>query len=53
MEANVFKATQQGAARVWCGCQLGVLDVGHIGAPWRIRLNRPRVAAIRPYVTVL
>ena len=25
----------------------------HIGATWRIRLNRPSVAAIRPYVKLL
>jgi len=25
----------------------------HIGATWRIRLNRPCVAAIRPYVKLL
>ena len=29
------------------------LHVGHIGATWRIRLNRPRLAEMRPYVTVL
>ena len=25
----------------------------HIGATWRIRLNRPCVAAMRPYVKLL
>jgi len=25
----------------------------HIGATWRIRLNRPRAAAMRPYVKLL
>jgi len=25
----------------------------HIGTTWRIRLNRPRAAAMRPYVKLL
>ena len=29
------------------------LDVVHIGATWRIRLNRPHVAVMRPYVKLL
>jgi len=31
----------------------GVLDGVHIGATWRIRLNRPRAAAMQPYVKLL
>jgi len=30
-----------------------VLDGVHIGATWRIRLNRPCAAAMRPYVKLL
>ena len=30
-----------------------VLDEGHIGATRQIRLNRPRAAAMRPYVGLL
>jgi len=26
---------------------------GHIGATWRMRLNRPSAAAMRPYVKIL
>jgi len=34
-------------------CQWGSLDGVHIGATWRIRLNRPCAAAIWPYVKLL
>jgi len=50
---DTLKATQQGAAPVRCGCRLGVLDGVHIGATWRIRLNRPCAAAMRPVVRLL
>jgi len=30
-----------------------LLDGVHTGATWRIRLNRPCAAAIRPYVRLL
>jgi len=33
-----------------CQCALAR---GHIGATWRIRLNRPSSAAMRPYVRLL
>jgi len=39
-----------GGAPVRCGRRLAVLDGMHIHATWRIRLNRPCAAAMRPYV---
>ena len=39
---------------VRCGMPIGLLLTGmHIGAAWRIRLNRPCAAAMRSYVTLL
>ena len=37
----------------WVGLRKRVLDGVHIGATWEIQLNRPCVAAMRPYVKLL
>ena len=50
---DILKAIQQGVAPIWCGCQWGCTRCGHIGATCRIRLNRPCVAAMQPYVKLL
>jgi len=41
--------------RIWIrvGPRKHVVDGVHIGATWRIRLNRPCAAAMRPYVKLL
>ena len=36
LAVDIIKVTQQGAERVWCGCQLGVLDGVHVGASWQM-----------------
>jgi len=50
---DMLKATQQGAKPVRCRCWLGVLDGMPIGTTWRMRLCRPCVAVVRPYVKLL
>jgi len=50
---DILKATQQVAAPLLCECRSGVLDRLHFGATWRIQLNRPCAAAMRPYVILL
>jgi len=51
---DILKVTHQGTAPVGAGCRLGVLyRCAHIGATWRIRLNRPSAASMRPYVKLL
>jgi len=35
---------------VFASCRQYALIGGHIGATWRIPLNRPSAAAMRPYV---
>jgi len=47
---DLLKAIQQVAEPVWCGCQLGVLDMVDIGATWRIRLTCLCVVELQPYV---
>jgi len=50
---DILKVTRQGAIPVRFGADWGVLDRVHIGATWRIRLNRPCAAAMRPYAKLL
>jgi len=38
------------SSTVFARLRQGVLIGGRIGATWRIRLNRPSAAAMRPYV---
>jgi len=38
---------------LWEGTLTGVLVGRHIGTTWRIRLNRPSVEAMQPYVKLL
>jgi len=45
---DILKANQQRTEPVRCECQWGA-----IGATWRIRLNRPCAAAMRPFVKSL
>jgi len=45
---HIVKATQQRSEPVRCQCQWGA-----IGATWRIRLNRPCAAVMRPFVKSL
>jgi len=45
---HVLKATQQGAAQYGADADWGVLNGVHIGATWRIQLNRPCAAAMQP-----
>jgi len=48
----ILKTTQPG--QQWYGADADwVLDGVHIGATWRIRLNRQCAAAMRPYVKLL
>jgi len=49
----MFKATKQGQHRYSADADWGVLDGAHIGAAWRIRLNSPCQASMRPYVTLV
>jgi len=37
----------------WVGLRNRVLDGVHIGATWRIRLNRPCAAAMRPFCQII
>ena len=54
---DILRATQQGAARVRCkyfvDTDSGILEGVHIGAIWRIPLNRPCGVAMRPYIKLL
>ena len=36
--------------RYGAAADLDVLDGGHIGAIWRMQMNRPSAAATRPYM---
>jgi len=45
--------TQVGWRKHNFNCIRQVAPCGHIGATWRIRLNRPSVAAMRSYVKLL
>jgi len=46
--------TQQRAGPVpYVRVDWGVLDGVHIGVTWRIRVNRPCAAAMRPYIKLL
>jgi len=45
---DIHKVTQQGAALEECSWKFGVLYRVHIGATWRLRLNRPCASAMRP-----
>jgi len=47
---DILKATQQGQNLYGVDADWDVLGGIHIGATWRIRLNRPCAAAMRPYV---
>jgi len=47
------KRLSRGQNRYSVDADWGVLDGVHIGATWRIRLNRPCAAAMRPYVKLL
>jgi len=50
-EVDILKAARRGRQnRYDADADLGVLDGGHIGVTWRIRLNCPCAAAMRPYV---
>jgi len=53
VDIGLLKATQQGTEPVRCRIPMGVRVRVHIGATWRIRLNRPCAAAMRPYVKLL
>jgi len=51
---DILKATQEGAELIWCRCSLGCTTWEvHIGATWRIRLNRSCAAMMPPYVKLL
>jgi len=47
------KRLSRGQHRYGADADWGVLDGVHIGATWRIRLNRPCAPAMRPYVKLL
>ena len=47
------KRFSRGTAPVGMDADWGILDGIHIGATWRIRLNRQCVMAMRPYVKLL
>ena len=51
---NILKATEQETTSVSADDDWSALyGVAHIGATWRIRLNRPCTVAMRPYVKLL
>jgi len=52
-KVDILKATQQWQHRYGADADWGVLDGVHIGATWRIRLNRSCAATTRPYVKSL
>ena len=41
LKVGILKASRQGQRRYNSDADLGILDGVHIGASWRIRLNRP------------
>ena len=50
---SIYSEIQQGQHRYGADAALDALDEVHIGATWRIQLNRPCVAAMRLYVKLL
>ena len=54
MSGNWYTQSEStGEEPVLRGCWLGCTGWGHIGATWRIRLNRPCAAVLRPHVKLL
>ena len=53
LKVGILKASRQGQRRYNSDADLGILDGVHIGASWRIRLNRPCAVTMQPYVRLL